>query len=84
MTATEWTPVRGERSSVTLVTSPYAHGVCRGDRITISGRRAVVTHADGYTLTVAYRDAWYWRVWWFVLDDWDKTKRHVRSLLGIA
>lgn len=47
-----------------------------GDRIAVMGRNAVVKDVDAFgTVTVAYRDTWYWRVLWALQDDWWLTRR---------
>lgn len=58
-----------------------------GDRIGVMGRRAVVKDVDAHgTVTVAYRDAWYWRVLWKLQDDWWITRRRwargIQRLIG--
>lgn len=48
----------------------------KGDRIVFGGHRAAVIRGESTTtLTIAYRDAWYWRVLWR-LEDWWVAVRH--------
>jgi hypothetical protein len=68
----------------TTVTLGSRDAFRKGDRALISGRPAVVTHADETTLTIAWRDAWYWRLAWFLSDDWSRTVRDVRRVFRAA
>lgn len=50
------------------ITTTHVVGLCRGDRVEIGGRPAVVRAVNGTTVTVAWRDGWWWRVRdWFLL-----------------
>ena len=53
----------------------------RGDRVTMSGRRAVVRRVclNTDTLTIAWRDAWYWRLVWWCEDQVARFRRALSS-----
>ena len=51
----------------------------RGDRTLIGGHRAVVRIASDTTLTIAWRDAWYWRLAWWCEDRVAQIVRFFRS-----
>jgi hypothetical protein len=55
----------------------------KGDRLDVGSRPAVVKRVESAaTVTIAYRDAWYWRVAWRLQDDWRADVAAIRRWLA--
>lgn len=56
---------------VTSVTAAGGLLFRKGDRLDAFSRPAVVKRIESASvMTIAYRDAWYWRLAWRLEDDW--------------
>jgi hypothetical protein len=55
-----------------------------GDRTSVGGRVAVVVAVDELrrVLTLAWRDAWYWRALRYLEADYDRTRDHALRVLA--